>query len=87
MYVCICTYRVINCYICRCSLKYINRINDPKNGYLWEAKSYDDFVGKSYSQMRNLLGNNNYLKNIPYTKEESDLSNFLELEIKVHIFF
>jgi len=62
---------------------YINRINDPKNGYLWEAKSYDDFVGKSYSQMRNLLGSNKYFKNNPNKQDESDSSNFLELEIKV----
>jgi hypothetical protein len=65
---------------------YIKRINDPKNGYLWKAKAYDEFTGKSYSQMRNLLGNINYLKNIPGRDIEEGYSDFLELEIKVRIF-
>lgn len=63
---------------------YINRINNPKNGYLWKAKAYDEFTGKSYSQMRNLLGNVNYLKNIPDKNENFGFSDFLELEIKVN---
>ena len=69
-------------------LQYIKRINDPKNGYLWKAKVYDDFVGKSYDQMRNLLGNMNFMKN---TNNEDILggvdSNFLELEVDVSSFF
>jgi hypothetical protein len=56
-------------------IQYVNRINDPNNGYLWKAKVYDDFIGKSYSQMRTLLGTNNYRKNI--------VNSFLELSIEV----
>lgn len=41
---------------------YVNKINDPKNKYLWTAKVHDDFVGKSYTQMRTLLGNTNFHK-------------------------
>jgi hypothetical protein len=43
-------------------LDYIKKINNPHNKYLWTAKIHDDFIGKSYSQMRNLLGRKNYLK-------------------------
>ncbi len=42
--------------------EYVNKINNPNNKYLWKAKVYDDFIGKSYSQMRNLLGINNFFK-------------------------
>jgi hypothetical protein len=61
---------------------YINRINNPKNGFLWKAKVYNDFVGKSYSQMRNLLGNVNYMKNLP-NRSEAEPTDFLELGIEV----
>lgn len=67
-------------------MTYVNKVNDPKNGFLWKAKVYDDFVGKSYSQMRNLLGNINYLKQIPDLAEESESSSsFLEFSIKVSV--
>ncbi len=56
-------------------IEYVKRINNPNNGYLWKAKVYDDFIGKSYSQMRTLLGTNNYRKNIA--------NSFLELSIEV----
>ena len=38
-------------------VNFVNRINNPKNGHLWKATIYPDFVGKSYSEMRGLLGN------------------------------
>jgi hypothetical protein len=71
--------------------QYINKINDPKNGYLWKAKVYDDFVGKSYDQMRNLLGNTNFPKHLigtANTNEDSysqstTTNSLLELEIKI----
>ena len=65
-------------------LEYIKKINDPSNGYLWKAKVYDEFVGKSYFQMRTLLGNSNSFKAIPNRKShEEENSNFLEFEVKV----
>ena len=60
---------------------YVNRVNDPSKGYLWKAKVYDDFVGKSYGQMRNLLGNTKFFKS--NSLENGEISNFLEMEIKV----
>jgi C1A family cysteine protease len=67
--------------------QYINKVNNPKNGYLWKAKVYDDFVGKSYDQMRNLLGNINFPKHlISNTIEDSDSqpnNSLLELEINI----
>lgn len=65
--------------------EYIKKINNPKNGYLWKAKAYDEFEGKSYAQMRNLLGNINYLKNIPDKEESGRFFDFLELEVKVRL--
>lgn len=62
---------------------YINRVNNPKNKFMWKAKVYDDFVGKSYSQMRNLLGNVNFLKSFSNKEEESGESSYLELEINM----
>jgi hypothetical protein len=38
-------------------LNYVNKINNPVNEYPWKAKVYTDFIGKTYSEMRNLLGN------------------------------
>jgi hypothetical protein len=43
---------------------YVEKINNPDNKYTWTAKVYDEFKGKSYSSMRNLLGGINYLKAI-----------------------
>jgi len=59
---------------------YVNKVNDPSNGYLWKAKVYDDFVGKSYGQMRNLLGNTKFFKS---SSKNGEVSDFLEMEIKV----
>ena len=53
---------------------YVNKVNNPKNGYLWTAKIHDDFTGKSYSQMRNLLGNVNFLKSSIF--EDVDNKNY-----------
>jgi cathepsin C len=64
-------------------LNYINRVNDPKNGYLWKAKVYDDFVGKSYQQMRHLLGNGNFMKALNQEESLTNVSHFLELEVEV----
>lgn len=68
-------------------MQYVSKINDPKNGYMWQAKVYDDFVGKSYNQMRNLLGNVNFFKTVSQEidNEEEDInkSQLLELEIKL----
>jgi len=50
---------------------YVNRINDPKNKYHWTAKIHEDFIGKSYSQMRNLLGNVNFMKS-PFFENETE---------------
>ncbi len=66
---------------------YVSRVNDPKNGYKWTAKVYDDFVGKTYSQMRSLLGNVNFLKTDPFeessNKEAEQGTDFLELGVDV----
>jgi len=51
---------------------YVNKVNDPKNNYLWTAKIHDDFIGKSYSQMRNLLGNVNFIKSSFFDGEAED---------------
>ena len=40
-------------------LHYVDKINNPVNEYPWKAKIYKDFIGKTYSEMRNLLGNSN----------------------------
>ena len=40
-------------------LNYVDKINNPVNEYPWKAKIYKDFIGKTYSEMRNLLGNSN----------------------------
>jgi hypothetical protein len=67
--------------------EYVNKVNNPQSGYLWKAKVYDEFTGKSYSQMRNLLGNVNYLKQLPNLNRNAATSgsDFLELEIKVKL--
>jgi hypothetical protein len=55
-------------------IDYVNKVNDPKNNYLWTAKVHDDFTGKSYSQMRNLLGNVNFFKS-SFFDGEADNTN------------
>jgi hypothetical protein len=62
-------------------MEYINKVNNPDNGYMWTARVYDDFVGKSYDQMRKLLGGNNFMKG--FESEESNNPSFLEMSIKV----
>lgn len=77
-------------------MKYIDKVNNPKNGYMWHAKVYDDFVGKSYNHMRNLLGNANFLKSSGYASDDEEQdeassnitenkksSDFLEFEINL----
>lgn len=65
-------------------LRFIQRVNDPINKYKWKAKAYDEFNGKSYLHMRNLLGNVNYMKGLQNQIRENKLADsFLELEIKM----
>jgi hypothetical protein len=61
-------------------MNFVERINNPNNNYKWTAKVYDDFIGKSYSQMRHLLGNKNTFKNI-FTQDTS----FLELSVDISL--
>lgn len=51
---------------------YVDKVNNPKNNYLWKAKIPDDFIGKSYSQMRNLLGNLNFIKSSFFDGEQDE---------------
>jgi hypothetical protein len=61
-------------------LDFVERVNDPTNGYKWTAKVYDDFIGKSYSQMRHLLGNKN-----PHKSASAPDPSFLELSVDVSL--
>lgn len=71
-------------------LNYISRINNNESKYKWKATVYKDFVGKSYSSMRSLLGNTNSLKSL-LSESSGDLlsddsnsnskTQFLELEV------
>jgi hypothetical protein len=63
-------------------LGYVNKINDPKNRHTWTARVYDEFTGKSYSEMRTLLGNFNFIKtfNNDFPAEKGKES-FLEIKV------
>lgn len=58
---------------------FVEKINNDKNS-LWTAKVHEDFVGRTYSYMRKILG----ISNLNNSKgvSSSPLSVFLESEIK-----
>jgi C1A family cysteine protease len=58
---------------------FVDKINNNKNS-LWTAKVHEEFIGRTYSYMRKILG----ISNINSNKESSasQLSMFLESEIK-----
>lgn len=60
-------------------ISFVEKINSSKSS-LWKAKIHDEFIGKSYSFMRKILGLNSY--NISTFKESIIDSSFLESEIK-----
>jgi C1A family cysteine protease len=61
---------------------YVNKINNPDNGYLWKAQVYDEFVGKSKLAMRKLLGGNRHGIH-KKDNSENNSNQFLELNIAV----
>lgn len=64
--------------------EYVNKINNPESDYLWEATIYPQFVGKSYSSMRSLLGNTSKLKLATSAPPPEEVANqFIELEVDV----
>lgn len=66
-------------------INYVNKINDPKNNYKWKATVYSEFIGKSYSSMRNLLGNANFMKNLIQTNENKLNPQFIELDVNTNM--
>jgi C1A family cysteine protease len=65
-------------------MEFVDRVNNPKSSYKWSAKVYDDFIGKSYDQMRHLLGNKSYYRNF-VPNNNSDDKTFLELSVDVSL--
>ena len=63
-------------------LEYVKRINNPKSNSLWKAAVYEEFIGKSYEEMRLLLGGRRSAKNFSFNRLNKDES-FLELGEKV----
>jgi len=62
-------------------LEYVNKINNPNNKHTWTAKVYDEFTGKTYSEMRTLLGNFNFIKNFNNDfSMEKGKESFLEIK-------
>jgi hypothetical protein len=67
-------------------LQYVNKINDPKSKHTWTAKVYDEFTGKTYSEMRTLLGNFNFIKNFNNDfSTEKGKESFLEFKVSTKV--
>ena len=57
---------------------YVNKINNDVHS-TWKAKVYNNFIGKTYSEMRYLLGNSNSLPMMVQSSPQPSFSSFLEL--------
>ena len=66
-------------------MSYVNKVNDPKNNYKWEATVYPEFIGKSYTSMRSLLGNVNSLKSMIQDVPEPESPQFIELDMDMNL--
>lgn len=61
---------------------YVQKINSDSKS-TWKAKVYEDFKGKTYGEMRNLLGNSHSLPIMIESQSPQSSSSFLELSIEI----
>ena len=61
---------------------YVNKINNDVHS-TWKAKVYNNFIGKTYSEMRYLLGNSNSLPMMVQSSPQPSFSSFLELSMEI----